>query len=517
MLKNRRELMTNGERASAACVAAVTFLIALSFAGCQPVTTTNTTTNTTTINANATTANVNATNANATNANVAASGADTQPVTLAVLDALFADEAFTRDLKSKLSLSDEQIAQLRKAAQEERTSLRESNANGGTTQGATGRASEKIRSIVGAEKADQVLSLARERWASGGESAASSGTTSSTAMSATQDHPNAVPSDTRVVVNTPAFRMDVFDSGRLVKSYKVGIGYPEFPLPAGMRKASQIIFNPEWTPPDEPWVEAGKSKVKVGEKVPAGSKLNPLGPIKIPIGLPSLIHGGKQPARLGEFASHGCVGLTDQLVQDFALELAQLSGTQLTPEDEQTYAKNKTETKSVKLDHTVPVELRYETIVATDDGVLHIYRDVYDRGTNTEENLRRVLDAHGVSFDQLDAQTRARIADALRQMARDALGNPAEGGGTQVANAAKPASNKNANSSNKNADSSNGNANKSSNEGGHVTRNVKGQKEITIEIAALKGKGYPVPVGDAFKSNAQKQQGTTAPKKGKRR
>src|SRR6185436_18732100 len=106
---------------------------------------------------------------------------------------------------------------------------------------------------------------------------------------------NEVPTDTRVIVNTPAYRMDVFDAGRLVKSYKIAIGYPEFPLPTGERKARTIIFNPSWTPPDEPWVAKMKG-VTAGEKVEAGSRLNPLGPIKIPIGGPSLIHGGKSPA-----------------------------------------------------------------------------------------------------------------------------------------------------------------------------------------------------------------------------
>ena len=119
---------------------------------------------------------------------------------------------------------------------------------------------------------------------------------------------NEVPTDTRVIVNAPAYRMDVFDAGRLVKSYKIAIGYPEFPLPTGERKARTIIFNPTWTPPDEPWVAKMKN-VTAGKTVEAGSRLNPLGPIKIPIGGPSLIHGGKPPAKLGKFGSHGCVGL----------------------------------------------------------------------------------------------------------------------------------------------------------------------------------------------------------------
>ena len=177
-----------------------------------------------------------------------------------------------------------------------------------------------------------------------------------------------MPTDTRVVVNAPAYRMDVFENGQLVKSYKIGIGYPEFPLPQGLRKADTIIFNPVWTPPDEPWV---KGKFEPGKKVEAGSKDNPLGPIKIPIGLPSLIHGGKSPAKLGTFASHGCVGLTNPQVQDFSLLLAKLGGTPLTKEEVDAHAKKKTETKDLKLANAVPVELRYETIVV-EDGKLHI-------------------------------------------------------------------------------------------------------------------------------------------------
>src|ERR1700694_4291950 len=155
--------------------------------------------------------------------------------------------------------------------------------------------------------------------------------------------------------------------------------------------------------------------VSVGEKVEAGSKLNPLGPIKIPIGLPSLIHGGKSPAKLGTFASHGCVGLTSPQVRDFAKVLAELGGAHLTDEEIAGYARNKTETKQVKLSKAVPVELRYETIVA-EDGKLHIYRDVYDQDTNTEENLRTVLEANRVKLEDLTEEEQTQVLDALAQM-----------------------------------------------------------------------------------------------------
>ncbi|HEX8502224.1 MAG TPA: L,D-transpeptidase [Pyrinomonadaceae bacterium] len=396
----------------------------------------------------------------APNASPAANAAAANlPVTLPVLDAMFADEGFAGELKSKLQLTDEQVENLRKVASEERANLDEEGA--GTTTEATRRASEKIRSVIGAEKAAGFNAFVSERWSAGG--------------SALDAKPNAIPTGTAVVVNAPAYRMDVFQNGKLVKTYKVGIGYPEFPLPQGLRKADTIIFNPTWTPPDEPWV---KGKFEPGKKVEAGSKDNPLGPIKIPIGLPSLIHGGKAPARLGGFASHGCVGLTNPQVQDFSVVLASLGGAQVTPEDVAGYAKNREETKQVKLSSPVPVELRYETIVV-EDGKLHVYRDVYDKGTNTEENLRRVLEAFGVRLEDLSEQERAQVTQALKAMARDAQGNPTDG---QPAATPSPTPGKNAN------------ANSNKQENVRETKTVKGQKEVVIEIAALRGKGYPAPV-----------------------
>ena len=418
------------------------------------------------------TANVNSANAAATNTNTSAPETAKKPetnfdmpVTLPILETMLADEEFIGELKSKLQLTDEQIARLKEKSGQAVQNLRE-NYQGddysGSTRAAMEKAADDAAEILGSEKAAQFFELVRNRWSNSGESIKQSDSSASAA-------PNAVPTDSRIVVNAPAYRMDVFQEGKLVKSYKIGIGYPEFPLPSGMRKADTIIFNPTWTPPDEPWV---KGDVKAGKTVEAGSKNNPLGPIKIPIGLPSLIHGGKSPARLGTFASHGCVGLTDSQIREFALDMATITGTDLTQQKISDYAEKKTETENFKLGKTVPVELRYETIVV-EDGKLKIFRDVYERGTNTEENLRRVLDFYGVSFDNLKEPDRQKILDGLGKMAFDATGKKIE--------AANVNTNSAANSKNSNSD-------------GKVTRNIKGQKEVVFELAELKGKGYPAPV-----------------------
>jgi hypothetical protein len=408
------------------------------------------------------------------------------PVTLPVLDGFFQDSAFAGELRDSLQLSDEQITELRRAAREEGgrlgsdTAAVDSTMTPGTM-GARTRAMQRISGIIGPEKTYHLGRLVRTRWAGSAPEGVAMGT-----------NPNSVPADTRVVINAPSFRMDLFENGQLVKSYPISAGYPEFPLPVGMRSASEIIFNPSWTPPDEPWVESS-NKVKVGERVDPGSKLNPLGIMKIPIGGPSLIHGGKSQGQLGTFGSHGCAGLTNEQAREFARLLAEVSGAQLTDKQIAEYGRNKSESQTLKLGRSIPVELRYETMVVQ-DGALHFYPDVYDRGMNTEENLRAVLQASGVALEQLTEQERTKVMNALAQMGGTTGG--AARGDTAAASSR--------------ADTTTKKGTAASPQQVKVTKSVKGPKELIVPIAALKGKGYPKPVKAATrKPGVTKKSDTT--------
>ena len=434
--------------------------------------------------------------------------ASAEPLTLPVLNAFFTDESFSGALKTRLQLTDEQVTKLKELAHSETAKLNEEDAGQGQGESANARlvAAEKISALIGSEKTGQLALLVDERWSGAGDEASDKTATPPTPPNnpaRVNGAGNGVPTDSRIVVNAPAYRMDVFDAGRLIKSYKIGIGYPQFPLPSGLRNARVIIINPTWTPPDSPWVAKMKD-VKAGQKVEAGSRLNPLGPIKIPIGEPSLIHGGKSPAKLGTFASHGCVGLTTPQVQDFAKVLAQLGGAHLTDAELTEYARDKTQTKQIKLNRPIPVELRYDTIMV-EDGKLHIYRDVYDQETNTEENLRAVLEANGVQLDDLTEAERTQVSDALARMS-----------GKSGAGAARPtATAKESPTPVASPKSSLSLAERKSVSGRKPPAVVRNQKEVVIEIAALKGKGYPSPV--AFDTGSGKTRATlpSPPKRGK--
>src|ERR1051326_1147637 len=158
-----------------------------------------------------------------------------QSLTLPVLDAFFADESFAGTLKTRLQLTDEQVTKLKDLARAETAKLNEENAGTEERESSAARAAakEKIGALIGSEKTEQLAKLVGELWNGAGDEVADKSAQSTTTNSRDQagDTPNSVPKDSRIVVNIPAYRMDVFDAGRLIKSYKIGIGYPEFPLP----------------------------------------------------------------------------------------------------------------------------------------------------------------------------------------------------------------------------------------------------------------------------------------------
>ncbi|MBC8144896.1 MAG: L,D-transpeptidase family protein, partial [bacterium] len=165
------------------------------------------------------------------------------PVTLPVLDAFMQDSTFVAELRDSLQLNDQQLTELRRIAREEGGRIGNEVASTDSTMepgtmGARLYAMHRISSIIGPDKTWKLGSMIRSGWEGTPPAGIAMGPT-----------PNVVPSDTRIVINAPSFRMDLFENGQLVKTYSIASGYPEFPLPSGMRTASEIIYNPSWTPP----------------------------------------------------------------------------------------------------------------------------------------------------------------------------------------------------------------------------------------------------------------------------
>jgi hypothetical protein len=56
--------------------------------------------------------------------------------------------------------------------------------------------------------------------------------------------------DIRITVNAPAFQLTLWQNGKEVSVYHIGIGQKNFPVPIGEHEAATIIFNPFFIPND---------------------------------------------------------------------------------------------------------------------------------------------------------------------------------------------------------------------------------------------------------------------------
>lgn len=204
--------------------------------------------------------------------------------------------------------------------------------------------------------------------------------------------------DIKITINVPAFQMTLWQNGKEVKTYPIGVGLEDYPIYVGLRSASQVIWNPNWIPPASDWVE-GSKKVKAGEIILPTDPRNPLGKLKIPLGDGYLIHQAKGVSDLGGLVSHGCVRVLQPDLYDLAEKIVAARELEVTPA-QISKAKNTKKTLAAELNPNIPVEITYDTLVV-EGGKLHIYPDVYDRKKNTIENLRAELETSGVKTSKL--------------------------------------------------------------------------------------------------------------------
>ena len=208
--------------------------------------------------------------------------------------------------------------------------------------------------------------------------------------------------DIRITLNVPSFRLILWQSGREVASYYVGVGKRDHPIVLGQRQASEIIWNPNWIPPNSPWVR-GMRSVRPGEVIRASDPRNPLGKIKIPLGDAYLIHEAAGVSDLGNLVSHGCIRMLRRDLYDLTEKIVAARSLDVTPQ-QIARAQSGSRMLVARMEAPLPVEISYDTQIVA-DGALHLYPDVYQRGTNTIARLRAKLAEHGVDSARLDDRT----------------------------------------------------------------------------------------------------------------
>jgi L,D-transpeptidase catalytic domain len=218
--------------------------------------------------------------------------------------------------------------------------------------------------------------------------------------------------DIRLTLNVPSFRLTLWQNGKEVKSYYVGVGMKAHPIFVGEREANQIIWNPDWIPPPSDWVRA-MSGVSPGEVIKASDPRNPLGKLKIPLGGSYLIHQAHGPGDLGSLVSHGCVRVLRAELYDLAEKIIAARNLPVSRKRIEA-AKRSLRTLWVPLDKPMPVDINYDTLVV-ENGELHIYPDVYDHGTNRVAKLRAELKASNVDDSKVSDGSLQKL---LRRVSR---------------------------------------------------------------------------------------------------
>ncbi|HZI19462.1 MAG TPA: L,D-transpeptidase [Pyrinomonadaceae bacterium] len=216
--------------------------------------------------------------------------------------------------------------------------------------------------------------------------------------------------DVRLTLNVPSFRLTLWQNGREVRSYYVGVGKKDYPIYIGARRATEVIYNPDWIPPASDWV-AGRRGVRPGQIIRASDPRNPLGKVKIPLGDAYLIHQAAAASDLGNLVSHGCVRMLLADLYDLSGKLAAARSAPATAQQVAAARRNSRQLV-VPLGDPVPVDINYDTLVV-EGGRLHVYPDVYGRRTNTVARLREELRASGVNARAVGDETLQAMLDRV--------------------------------------------------------------------------------------------------------
>jgi len=109
----------------------------------------------------------------------------------------------------------------------------------------------------------------------------------------------------RIVISIPDRKLALLEDGRVVKVYPVAVGAPATPSPGGEFRVANRIPHPTYYEPSPP------------RRVIGPGAANPLGTRWIGLTLKGYgIHGTNEPDSIGRRASHGCIRMHKQDVEE---------------------------------------------------------------------------------------------------------------------------------------------------------------------------------------------------------
>jgi lipoprotein-anchoring transpeptidase ErfK/SrfK len=157
--------------------------------------------------------------------------------------------------------------------------------------------------------------------------------------------------DMRLEVDLNARRLHVFKGGQEVGTYPVAVGSQRWPTEKGEWTVKQVVWNPDWVPPDESWADEREPRE-------SGDPKNPLGRAQLVYDLPRTIHGTNAPSSVGQAVSHGSIRMTNESIVQLAKQVMEAGGA---GKDESWYTQtqqNRRQKQVVDLPRPVPIRVR---------------------------------------------------------------------------------------------------------------------------------------------------------------
>ncbi len=157
-------------------------------------------------------------------------------------------------------------------------------------------------------------------------------------------------SEMRLEVDTKARQLHVYRGDQRIASHPVAVGSPEWPTKTGEWYVTQVVFNPEWIPPDESWAEQR-------ERREPGDPKNPLGRAQLIYDPPRTIHGTNEPASIGKAVSHGSIRLSNEVITQLARQAMEEGGAAKDEAWFQRVQANPTQKEIVDLPQQIPIRV----------------------------------------------------------------------------------------------------------------------------------------------------------------
>jgi hypothetical protein len=227
---------------------------------------------------------------------------------------------------------------------------------------------------------------------------------------ASLDPPAPEPPPLRLVVNIPAFRLDVYEGGTLTQTFPVTVGKPSDPTPDGHYQLERVVWNPWWHPP---WNRRPRDK-----DTPPGPN-NPMGKVKLYFANLYYLHGTPKLREIGTPASRGCVRLRNQDAVTLALLVHRHAMAPLAPGKLEELASTRNwGTHGYTVDEPVPVDLVYD-VAEVRDGELRLYPDFYHMAPfPLGELAARALERAGYTRDRIRFDALATAVAAVTSSLR---------------------------------------------------------------------------------------------------